>query len=441
MIHAFIQHIREKSLLDPNKTYLLGCSGGLDSMALSHLLIDSSIPFEIAHVNFQLRGKESDEDEIFVSNWSKKQGKVFHLLRSDASQLAQQKQISIQMAAREIRYSFFEKLCKERYLEGIVVAHHEDDQLETIFLNLIRGTGLEGLSGMADRRGNLIRPLLPFSREKLSSWVKKESIAWREDSSNQKEDYLRNYLRHSVLPVLFASKEEAKSNLLNSLERIKDTGKAFGSLFEDWKNRNICEEGGYQTLNFEHFIKTSGANSLLFYWLRKFGFNSDQSSQILAACHAEEVGKVFHSSGYQVNIDRAQLIVGIRIDEFKAILIEKNDLILELPEVKYELIKMEKKAFLDKKSENAMLDLERLNFPLEVRTWKQGDKFIPLGMNHPKKISDFLIDLKVPLIKKEGVKVVLSEGKIAWVLGYRVADWAKTTVSTREVFYLKQIKS
>lgn len=441
MIEAFIQHIKDKSLLDPNKTYLLGCSGGLDSICLAHLLLEASIPFEIAHVNFKLRGKESDEDEIFVSEWSKNHTKLFHLLREDATNLAEEKQISIQMAAREIRYQFFESLCEKRNLEGILVAHHEDDQIETIFLNLIRGTGLEGISGMAEQRGNLIRPLLPFSRKSLEDWAGKRKIQWREDSSNQKEEYLRNYLRNSALPILFQSKKEAKSNLLTSFERIKDSGKAFGSLFTDWKRNNIFEEHDIQSLAFKSFIKTPGAKSLLFYWLRPFGFNSEQSSQILTSCKAGEAGKTFYSPNFQLNIDREHLYLGKKNSPYTPLFLEKNSQSLNLEDSEYEIIKIKKGDFLDRKPENAMLDFERLTFPLEVRTWQQGDKFIPLGMSHSKKVSDFLIDEKVPLIKKEIVKVVISGEKIAWVIGLRMADWAKTTASTREIFYFKQVKS
>lgn len=441
MIDAFIQHIKDKSLLDPNKTYLLGCSGGLDSICLAHLLLEASIFFEIAHVNFKLRGKESDGDEIFVSKWSKNHGILFHYLHEDTLKLAEEKQISIQMAAREIRYDFFSKLCRKRNLDGIVVAHHEDDQIETIFLNLIRGTGLEGLSGMADRRGDLIRPLLPFSRKSLEEWAKKNKIQWREDSSNQKEDYLRNYLRHSVLPPLFKSKEEAKSNLLNSFERIKDSGKAFGSLFEDWKKSNIIEEDEIQSLAFKSFIKTPGASSLLFYWLRPFGFNSEQTRQILISCKAGDAGKKFYSPNYQLNIDRDHLFLGKKNEAFSPIFLEEDSRFFSLRDTKYEIVKTKKGAVLDRKLENAMIDFERLTFPLEIRTWQQGDKFIPLGMSHSKKISDFLIDEKVPLIKKEAVKVVLSADKIIWVIGLRMADWVKTTASTREIFYIKLVKS
>ena len=181
MYDAFISHIQQRKLFEPNKCYLLACSGGLDSMALAHLLHTAGIQLELAHVNFGLRDSESDRDEELVKRWGRNRHIPVHVHRAETIEWANTKGISVQMAAREIRYQFFEEVRKTHNLAGIVVAHHEDDQLETIFLNLMRGTGIEGLYGMSERRGELIRPLLPFSRAQLAAYAEEVLLAWRED--------------------------------------------------------------------------------------------------------------------------------------------------------------------------------------------------------------------------------------------------------------------
>ncbi len=439
MVDSFIRHISSKTLLNQTDTYLLACSGGLDSMCLANLLIQSEIKFEVAHVNFMLRGKESDEDEAFIKTWAKKHGKTLHLHQTETQKIASERGISTQMAARDIRYEWFETIRQNRNLAGIVLAHHEDDQLETIFLNLLRGTGIEGVYGMADRRGWLIRPLLPFSRQQILEYAKENKVAWREDSSNEKTDYKRNKLRHETLPAIYASSTDAKANLLTSFQRLKDTGKAFHGLFENWMNTTVSQKEGFQILPISSLISVNGAASLLYFWLRPYGFNSDQASAILQSCQNQEAGKLFQSQNYVVNVDREELILSKSVEKFQPISISENDVEFTLPEASYSLLKSTGSLQIQKSPTNASLDLERLSFPLEIRTWQEGDRFIPIGMKHHKKISDFLIDLKIPLIQKQSVKVLLSGDEIAWVIGYRIADWAKSTPATRQLIHFKKL--
>lgn len=438
MVETFIQHIERKSLLSTSKTYLLACSGGLDSMCLANMLLAAEIPFELAHVNFQLRGKESDEDEQFVRQWASTHHKVCHVLQTDTYGYAASQNISTQMAAREIRYNWFDQVSTEQQLAGVITAHHLDDQIETIFLNLLRSTGIEGIYGMAEKRGHLIRPLLPFSREEIAGYAMDSHIQWREDSSNEKTDYKRNKLRHLVLPALYEVADDAKNNLCTSFGRLKDTGRAFSSLFEQWKAEKVKEEDGLHYLAIDEIKRTAGAASLLYFWLKQYGFNSDQAQDILHASATSEPGKLFESGSHLLNLDRNKLILAPKSVEFDPMEIREDDIEINLPEGKFDILKIEGKEVLDKSRQNAMLDLELLTFPLLVRTWKEGDRFVPLGMKHSKKISDFLIDLKVPILKKNGVKVLLSEEEIAWVIGYRIADWAKATPATRKLLYLKK---
>ncbi|NVJ87652.1 MAG: tRNA lysidine(34) synthetase TilS [Algoriphagus sp.] len=437
MLSAFQEHIRQKALFDPSHTYLLACSGGVDSMVLGHLLLASSIPFEIAHVNFGLRDKESDQDELFVIDWSEKHKIPCHLYHPETQKIAEEKKYSIQMAARDIRYTWFEEIRKNRNLNGIILAHHQDDQLETIFLNLLRGTGLDGIQGMAEKKSWLIRPLLPFSKSEIEAYANANGISWREDASNQKTEYKRNKLRLEALPTLYGIAPDAKQNLLGSFARIHDAGKALHNLAQNWLNQNIQHDGDTQSLPFHAFTHQSGANTLVFYWLRGYGFNADQCASIIESAKSNDSGKQFFSGTHQLNVDREELILAPLQSAFLAKKIQKQDIELILPEGTYELIKKPIGEKIDPAKMNAMLDLEKLSFPLEVRTWELGDRFIPLGMKASKKISDFLIDLKIPRVHKEQVKVLISGEEIAWVIGYRIADWAKCDESTREILHFK----
>lgn len=431
MLQAFLTHVRSRNLLQSTDHYLVACSGGKDSIALVHLLQESKIDFEIAHVNFQLRGKESDLDQKFVKNWAENHQITFHTCNASTLELAESKGISIQMAAREIRYRFFEEIRAKRGLNGIILAHHEDDQLETLLLNLTRGTGLDGLVGMAERSGWLIRPLLPFSKSQLEAYLFENQIQWREDQSNAEVYYKRNFLRHQVIPTLLESEPNARENILHSIDRFRETSKAFNSLVEDWVERNISEQKGNFHLPFKAIKNQAGAATLLFYWLRSYGFNSAQTSEIASSLTDFRTGAIFHSMEYELVFDRESLILGKKPVEFPPILIDRNSKMLSTPQGIYHMREENWPAPLDTAREHAMLDLEVLEFPLTVRVWQEGDRFNPLGMTSSKKISDFLIDQKVPLIQKDHVLVMESAGKIAWVVGFRIADWAKCTASTR----------
>lgn len=436
MLDAF--RSQTQTLFDPKSSYLLACSGGMDSMCLATLLVRSGISFEIAHVNFQLRGDESEGDREFVQDWATRNGVPFHLKLADTESLAKSKGISIQMAARELRYPFFEEIRTSQNLSGILLAHHQDDQLETIFLNLLRGTGIEGIYGMAERKGWLIRPLLSFSRTEIESFMHENSLNWREDRSNAKDEYKRNNLRINGLPAIYNLESNAKRNLLTSFNRLKDTGRAFQGLFESWKKEKIREEHSCQFLPFTAVQNQAGSATLLYFWLRPYGFNSDQAQSIAEALAEPKAGVVFYSTGYWLHIDRNELILSPEPKKFEPVVLNVTDTLLQLPEGNYELISKQYPTQLDRNALHAQLDASRLTFPLEVRTWQEGDRFIPLGMNSSKKISDFLIDIKMPLVKKQPVKVLVSGGEIAWVLGLRIADWAKCTPATQHILYFKK---
>jgi tRNA(Ile)-lysidine synthase len=438
MYDAFISHIRQSPLFEPNKRYLLACSGGLDSMALAHILHAAGIQVELAHVNFGLRGTESDGDEEFVKNWAQDRSLSIHIHRANTMEWADKNGISIQMAAREIRYKFFEEIRNQHHLKGIILAHHQDDQLETIFLNLVRGTGIEGLYGMSERRGWLIRPLLPFSRAQLESYMKEVKQTWREDRSNASSDYKRNKLRHSGLPALYNLEPDARQNLLQSFERLKDTGKAFSGLFELWKTEHVREQHGISFLAYKSLSNMPGLASLLYFWLKPYGFNSDQALSLSKSLEDIKPGKLLRSATYELSLDREELLLSPIPVAFPALELPVGTPSFELPEGGYHLTWGPPQKEIDRNPANGVFDLDQLEFPIQIRSWQEGDRFNPLGMQSEKKISDFLIDNKVPFALKKEVKVLVSGNKIAWVVGMRIADWAKVGPATQKCLHIQK---
>lgn len=439
MYDAFISHIQQSTLIEPNKRYLVACSGGLDSMALAHLLYTAKIPIELAHVNFGLRGDESNGDEEFVRNWAQDHSLPIYIHQANTVEFASKKGISIQMAAREIRYQFFEEIRSKHNMAGIVVAHHEDDQLETIFLNLVRGTGIEGIYGMSERRGELIRPLLPFSKAQLVTYAEEAQLGWREDRSNASIDYKRNKLRHQGLPALYSLEPDTRQNLLQSFAHLKDTGMAFSGLFELWKAAHVREQQGISFLTYKSLSNMPGVATLLYFWLRPYGFNSDQALTLSKSLGAAiKPGKLLRSATYELCLDREELLLYPIPEAFTELELPFGTPSFKLPEGEYHLIWDRLPKEIDWNPVNAVFDLDCLEYPLQIRSWQEGDRFNPLGMQSEKKISDFLIDNKVPLALKKEVKVLVSGNKIAWVVGMRISDWAKVGADTQKCLHIQK---
>ncbi|MEX2513800.1 MAG: tRNA lysidine(34) synthetase TilS [Cyclobacteriaceae bacterium] len=438
MLEGFINHVRENKILDFQSYYLLGISGGIDSVVLAHLLKKGGFNYGLAHCNFQLRGEESHADENFINRLGLELKVPVFVKKFDTKNYMETQGISLQMAARNLRYLWFKELYEEEQLDGILVAHHADDQLETILLNLLRGTGLEGLYGMATKRDHIIRPLLPFTRVEIKDYLKAEKLEWREDSSNQKDDYKRNFLRNRVIPELNAFDPKASELMRFSFERIKDTGKAFFHLFNKWRNDNIIREENYEYLIFQKLRELPGKNTFLQYWLKDKGFSFFQVRDILKAWENGISGKYFLSGNFMLNLDRDKFILGPIETLTQSIQVNQHDIEVIINGVTYELLNLEPDKEIDRSRDNAMVDKSLLSFPLKIRNWEEGDKFKPLGMSGFKKISDFLIDLKVPLIKKNRVKVLCSGGQIVWLVGFRIDDRFKVTRSTTSVLYFKK---
>ncbi|MDO6439946.1 tRNA lysidine(34) synthetase TilS [Cyclobacterium sp. 1_MG-2023] len=442
MLERFINHVRKNKILDVQLPYLVAVSGGVDSVVLAHLLTKAGFKISIAHCNFQLRGVASDEDELFVINLGRQLGVPVHTKAFDTHAYMGNHGISLQMAARELRYSWFKELNSCLETDGVLVAHHADDQIETVMLNLLRGTGIEGVYGMSSKRDFIRRPLLPFSRNEIKTYLESNGLQWREDQSNAKTIYKRNFIRHKFLPLLLEFDPKGPELIQYSFDRLKDTGKAFFHFFDLWVNEHVVSEEGYEVLPFSSLVGLPGKSSLLFYWLRKKGFVYAQIEDILYAVERQEAGRQFLSEGWLLNIDRDCLILGKQTEEADRIEIGFADDGFALRgKQRYSCSQLNKAAVLDRSAQNALLDFDLLEFPLVLRNWKKGDKFMPLGMQNFKKVSDFLIDKKVPLIKKNEVKVMCSGDKIVWLVGLRIDDRFKISSRTKKVFYVKKLNN
>ncbi|MFD2033233.1 tRNA lysidine(34) synthetase TilS [Belliella marina] len=423
--------------MDLNGHYLLAISGGVDSVCLGHLLHAAGVRFSLAHFNFGLRDQESDGDELFVREMAAFWDVSLFVNKANKEEFEVVGK-SVQMVARDLRYQWFEDLVDENQYTGVMVAHHFEDQLETILLNMLRGTGIEGLYGMAEKRGFLIRPLLPFKRSEIEEFMVENKLHWRIDSSNKKNVYKRNFLRNEVIPLLLQGFPDGLMTLDDTFQRLKDTGKAFFHLFSEWKSENIKEEGTFQYLDIASVKNLPGRHSMLYYWLRDYGFGYADVVEIYGAIEKAGSGKVFYAGKYMVNVDREMIILGEYDLGQKELKIEETDISLSVKSGKYDILQVDAPIEIDRDANNAMFDLEKLKFPLTVRNWEIGDKFVPLGMKNEKKVSDLLIDLKVPVIQKRSVSVLCSGNEIAWVVGYRISEHYKSDANTKKVMYFKK---
>ncbi len=438
LLQKFLEFNAEKRMAGTKKKVLLAVSGGMDSVVMCNLFQEAKFPFAIVHCNFQLRGKESDGDEEFVKNIAKKYSVEVFIKRFETKKYAAEKSISIQLAARELRYNWFEELRKERVFNLIATAHHLNDNIETILFNLTKGTGIRGLRGIPVRQGNIIRPLLFASREEIENYQREKNLEYREDSSNADDKYTRNKIRHNIIPLLkeinpslentFAEKIEIFSQLETMYD--KEIKKASVQLFLQRKNDIY--------IPILKLKKTKNPSSVLFEYLKDFGFNADQIEDMLASVD-EEAGKQFLSSQARIIKDRRFFILTKLADkDFSIQFIQENDAELKLGDKLLVITPTTAPVKITADKSSAYLDKSKLEFPLIARKWKQGDYFYPFGMKmKKKKLKKFFTDEKVTLHEKENIWVIESNKKIVWVVGYRMDERFKVTEKTKEVLKLQ----
>lgn len=442
MLEDFKQFIEKHQLISKNERVLLAVSGGIDSIVMSKLFSLTDFDCAIAHVNFGLRGEESSADEVFVKKFAKSLKLPFYSIQFDTKAFAESEKISIQLAARMLRYQWFEEIAQKENFQKIATAHHLLDQAETVLLNLSRGTGLAGYHGIPIENGKIIRPISFASQEQIFDAVVKYKLAWREDSSNQSTKYARNFIRHEVLPKLQELNPSIEQTIYENAQKVVSIEQWIEDEYQSWLKTSVVidSENLLMVKNLDTHLPKNKVIYQKFLHLKNFNF--DQLEQIFKATEEIATGKIFESPTHILNIDREQWVLKTKDQQaFRPIMIQEDDEEISFMGKKLHIYFEEKTANYQIPTEAhvACLDADKLEFPLEIRKYQEGDWFCPLGMNQKKLISDFLTDKKVPLVKKQSTYLLLSNGSVAWIIGHRIDNRFKVTEKTEEICLLEWV--
>ena len=425
MLSKVKDYIKKHKLLSLSDLYIVALSGGADSVALLLLLDEMGYKVHALHCNFHLRGEESDRDERFCEDLCLKKNIPFHRIHFDTLMYAETHKMSVEMAARELRYRYFEQLRKDIGAEGICVAHHQDDTVETVLLNLVRGTGLRGLTGIQPRNGAILRPLLCVTRTEIEAYLETKQQDYVTDSTNLETDFVRNKIRLQVVPLLRQLNPAVSENIVRTAEHLTEAQKVLDAVVDTYKGSNQLDLCALQ--------QVGSAEYIVFEWLKQYGFNGSQVQQVISA----ETGSIFSSpTGYEVLKDRDRLLVEPTIMAFTPIRIPEEGTYV-LPDDR-RLNVRRSNPFVSKDSHEATLDARQVRFPLTVRRVEEGDWMIPYGMTGRKLLSDLMTDLKMSLFdRRRQLVVVDAQGAVVWAIGLRTDHRCRVTDATQEVIAIK----
>ena len=415
------KYINKYKLLNPSELYIVALSGGADSVALLLLLKNAYFNVHAAHCNFHLRGEESDRDEAFCVSLCQQLGVELHRAHFYTRTYAESHHVSIEMAARELRYKWFEQLRQDIGAVGICVAHHRDDSVETVLLNLVRGTGLRGLTGIQPRNGSILRPLLCVSRAEIEAFLAEKGQEYVTDSTNLEADVQRNIVRLEVLPLLRRLNPAVAENIQRTAENLAEAQQVL--------NVTIANINSSKILELSKLEKSGSSEYLAFEWLKKYGFNGDQVRQILDA----ETGRIVSSAtGYDVLKDRGRLIVEPALQPFKSMRIPEEGTYILDEKTRFSVRK--KPVYVSKEANIATLDAAKVSFPLTIRRVEDGDWMQPYGMKGRKLLSDLMTDLKMTVFEKRRRLVVVdNQGIVVWLVGLRTDQRVAVGDHTKEV--------
>ena len=458
MLKEFKNFVEKNNLIEKGDKILLALSGGIDSMVLAKLLIlysqrtsstvnsQSQCHLSFAHCNFHLRGDDSNRDEKFVTEFAEENKIPIYIQHFDTESYAKENSLSIEMAARELRYSWFEELKDINNFTKVALAHHGDDQIETFLINMLRGSGIKGLKGMKPQNDFYIRPLLFSNRSQIEAFAKENNIQWVEDYTNNETIYLRNKIRHQIIPIFDEIKENARNSMNFSIDCLSSENDLYRSLIEEKLSMIENVNRDYRFVDSIHFLKNKEGKQLLFEWVRKYGFNYTQSESMYEAMMNGKSGVVFYNDNGQQTTDNS-LIASVqkdRIEIFKnrfdddEFQIQIDSQILRFSDsqiLRFSVLKKDEDFKLIKDSSVAQFDMDKIAFPLKLRRWKKGDRFRPLGMKGSKLLSDFFNDLGFSTYQKQKVWIMEdANGLILWVVGYRISDKVKISDSTEVIF-------
>ena len=438
MLDRFADYLKEHKLCIKGERILLAVSGGIDSVVMAHLFKEAGYDCSIAHCNFQLRGEDSRLDETFVRSLADHLEIPIFVKRFDVDAEMQERGISLQMAARDLRYKWFDQLLEEQNMDRVATAHNKNDAVETFFLNLSRGSGIRGLKGIPHSRGKIIRPLLFASRVQIESFQKDHNISHREDASNLETKYQRNKIRHDILPVMEQINPGFMDVMEGNMARIGEMFEIYEGTIQKVRMELFEEKQGKIFISIEKLLSLSPLKTWLHELFSPFGFTRMQCEGIEKIMDAGS-GRQSISTSHRLFKDRDQMILlPTGSDSLERYYLDGPEKRSYLPfPMDMEVLDREELQSIPKDPMTACLDLDEIQFPLIIRRWMHGDYFFPLGMDQAKKLSDFFVDEKVSVPEKEGAWIMASGKKIVWIMAYRIDHRFRITSDTRRVLRLR----
>ena len=434
----------DKSILDKGKLYIVALSGGADSVALLLMMHDEGFRVEAAHCNFHLRGDEADRDEQFVVDLCSRLGINLHRVHFDTREYAELHKQSIETAARNLRYAYFNSLLHDIGADAIVVAHHRDDNVETVLMNLVRGTGLNGMSGIRPVNGNILRPLLGMSRNEIEDYLRRRGQSWVTDSSNLETDATRNKFRLEVMPLLSKINPSVARSIDSTAHHLQQAGEivdwALGIMIRQVLTHNVS---GVDEVDVEKLLALPAPQYVLNAICVRYGFTPQQTEQVFQMMNNAVKGKAIASSTHEIAAEKSRLLIGKKEtlpQPFKIPL--EGVYVFSDKRIRVEKISLANSAFsIERNPDVACLDASTVAFPLTVRIWKEGDRFAPFGMKGTKLVSDYLTDRKKNYFERRRQLVVEdAKGNIVWLVGERTSEKCRVKADTEEVVLISKVE-
>lgn len=437
LLKEFQEHIEKEQLFLPQNKLLLAVSGGLDSMVLFTLLQLIKQPFEVAHVNFKLRGLESDEDANFIKDHCKLHHIPFHETQFNTQLYVQASGLGIQEAARKLRYQWFFQLMELHQFHFLLTAHHANDQAETVLFHLMRGAGVKGLAGMIEKKNKIIRPLLFATKQQLTNFATQNNLNFRQDSSNEKDTYSRNFIRHHILPKIAQIQPNFVEGIEHHSRLMQHTWHYYQEQMETVKKDILVQtEKDTLQISIPKISVLAFADMVLFYIVQEFGFNHSQCLQLLQAAKEGSTGAQFYSDTHKILVNRDSILVKILEKEIDIHTITNLPIKLTLGNMEYVF---EQSNFTRFEPNTWWLDLDTLQFPMMIRKVENGDKFIPLGLSHSQKVSDYFINKKIDRFTKDQSWVMLSNNKICFLGAHQISNENKLLEQTKNFLKITRL--
>lgn len=438
MLEEFRKYIDENNLISQSDRVLLAVSGGIDSMVMAHMFLAIKTDFGIAHCNFSLRGKESDKDEDFVKQFAESHGIPFFSERFDTSGFASEKGISIQMAARDLRYRWFEEICLRNNYSLVSVAHNLNDNVETFLINLSRGTGIAGLNGMKSKNKKIIRPLLFATRKAIIDYSNQNHVDYREDKSNAETKYTRNKIRHVIIPGFKEINPSFETTITETAERLNEINEIITAHISGVRDKICIIRDDTIAFKINALQGLTPKLTLLFELFRPYGIGKGQMDDLLKLIKGK-TGSQLITPGYRLINNRKEILVSKRevFSENYFEISSAEDFSKFSENISAEIKPINKDFSIPSSSNIACLDADKLSYPMVIRKWKHGDSFYPLGMKQKKKLSDYFVDNKYSFFRKEHSRILESEGKIVWILNDRIDNRFKILPSTQNALIIE----